>query len=79
MTIFYFGKTEVFKFWLNSNFIDPSGVVLMEKDMLDEIWKDKEGKVVDNNFKIEAIFSFQIDTKGKVMIERSLTRKIEDI
>lgn len=79
LTIFLFGKKEVFKFWLNSNFIDTSGIVQMEKDMIDDLWKDKEGKIVGNNFKIEVLFSFQIDTKPKVTLEKHLTKIIEDI
>ena len=46
-------KTQIFKFWFNTNFVPEDGVLEIKKDLIDKACKDKKCKKYKENFKIE--------------------------
>jgi len=44
---------KVFHFWFNTCFVDNSGVLLIEKQMIEKASSDKRCSKFDKNFRIE--------------------------
>ena len=43
---------KLFHFWFHTSFIDSNGILLINKDMIDDAHKDKKCKKYDKNFQI---------------------------
>eukprot|EP00347_Sterkiella_histriomuscorum_P008249 403345808 len=50
-------QKKIFHFWFNTSFIDNSGVLSMDKPMIEKASKDKKCAVFDRNFRIEVYMS----------------------
>ena len=50
---------KAFHFWFNTSFIDQSGVLSLDKPMIEKASKDKKCSKFDQNFRIE-IYTSQI-------------------
>ncbi len=50
-------QKKVFNFWFNTSFIDNSGVLSMDKPMIEKAASDKKCRVFDSNFRIEVYMS----------------------
>lgn len=48
---------KIFTFWFNTSFIDNSGLLSMDKPMIDKAAGDKKCKVFDSNFRMEVYMS----------------------
>jgi phosphatidylinositol-3,4,5-trisphosphate 3-phosphatase and dual-specificity protein phosphatase PTEN len=46
-------KEKMFSIWINTAFFEPSGVMVIDKFMLDKACKDKSNKRFKNEFHIE--------------------------
>ena len=52
-------REKAFHFWFNTSFIDQSGVLSMDKPMIEKAAKDKKCSKFDQNFRIE-VYTSQI-------------------
>ena len=43
----------MFQFWFNTSFLDPNGILIIDKYMLDYAVKDKKHKIFSPNFRVE--------------------------
>ena len=50
-------QKKVFTFWFHTSFIDSSGVLTMDKPMIDKAAGDKNCKIFDSNFRVEVYMS----------------------
>lgn len=48
----------MFHFWFNTSFLDESGLLILDKNMLDKAHQDKNDKKFDKNFRIEVHVEF---------------------
>ena len=63
---FYHKEQKKFHFWFNTNFIDESGSLFLNKEMIDKAASDKNCKYFDKNFSIK-VFMTHIDNYNWVM------------
>lgn len=50
-------KDKMFKFWMNTYFVPPSGVIRIDKSMLDWAFEDKNNTYFEPDFHIEVTFT----------------------
>lgn len=57
---FYNGKNQdkrIFHFWFHTSFIDSNGVFLINRQMTEQVIKDKKYKIYDRNFQVKVQMS----------------------
>jgi hypothetical protein len=60
-------QVKAFHFWFNASFIDKSGILQLDKKMIDKAHKDKKCRKFDKNFRLEVYMNitknFMIQTR----------------
>lgn len=50
-------QKKAFHFWFNTSFIDDTGILQLDKPMIDKCHKDKHCNIYDRSFRIEVYMS----------------------
>ena len=66
-------QKKVFHFWFNTSFIESSGVLSMDKPMIEKASNDKKNAVFDRNFRIEVYMS---QIKNYEMVEEVFDKDV---
>jgi len=66
-------QKKVFHFWFNTSFIENSGVLSMDKPMIEKASNDKKNAVFDRNFRIEVYMS---QIKNYEMVEQVFDKDV---